>query len=1448
MASEDTATPQNQSQPNSSSSMEDLMLSEAAQRRDSSNQDESLNFNAGEGPQVMDRSQLAALHYGSTDDPEITQVEEENGAAILSSDDVIELDDALPLNNFFLAKHVDLPEDGQVSFRLVDDAGGAFAIDPISGRITLADRTSLSLDDFTSEPVTVAVDSDAGTTFVRFALDLRDIPEIETIDGPAELGSDDSDQEGVEDEGTSGIVDQGDGDGDGNDDLISDGGDDDLLGEDENQGDDGNAGGGIDDGGNPDDGITDEGDTDEGDADDDITDEGDTDEGDADEDEDDETTGEGDTDEGDTDEGDADEDEDDETTGEGDTDEGDTDEGDTDEGDTGEGDTDEGDTDEGDTDADEDEDDETTDEGDTDEGDTDDDDDDDGDADAENLAPEAVTLSNNTVGENASDGTVIGTVSASDPEDEGLTYRLANDANGRFQIDANTGEISVADGAQLDFEDAASHQVTVEVSDGTNTTSQAFTINLGDANEAPEAVTLSNNTVGENASDGTVIGTVSASDPEDEGLTYRLANDANGRFQIDANTGEISVADGAQLDYEDAASHQVTVEVSDGTNTTSQAFTINLGDANEAPEAVTLSNNTVGENASDGTVIGTVSASDPEDEGLTYRLANDADGRFQIDANTGEISVADGAQLDYEDAASHQVTVEVSDGSNTTSQAFTINLGDANEAPEAVSLSNNTVGENASDGTVIGTVSASDPEDEGLTYRLANDANGRFQIDANTGEISVADGSQLDYEDAASHQVTVEVSDGSNTTSQAFTINLGDANEAPEAVSLSNNTVGENASDGTVVGTASANDPEGASLTYSLSDDAGGRFQIDANTGEISVADGSQLDYEDAASHQVTVEVSDGSNTTSQAFTINLGDANEAPEAVSLSNNTVGENASNGTVVGTASASDPEGASLTYSLSEDAGGRFQIDANSGEISVADGSQLDYEDAASHQVTVEVSDGTNTTSQAFTINLGDANEAPEAVSLSNNTVGENASDGTVVGTASASDPEGASLTYSLSDDAGGRFQINATTGAITVANGLLLNYEDAASHQVTVEVSDGTNTTTQAFTINLGDANEAPEAVSLSNDTVNENASDGTVVGTVSANDPEGASLTYSLSDDADGRFQIDANTGEISVADGSQLDFEDAASHQVTVEVSDGTNTTTQAFTINLGDANEAPEAVSLSNDTVNENASDGTVVGTVSANDPEGASLSYALSDDADGRFQIDANTGEISVADGSQLDFEDAASHQVTVEVSDGTNTTTQAFTINLGDLNEVPGVTDPGSNGHDTLDGGDGNDFLSSGNGKDVVRGFGGDDTLSGGNGKDTLEGGDGDDALLGGNGKDLLDGGSGDDILNGGLGDDTMSGGDGDDLFLTGEGQGNDIVLGGQGGWSDVIQLTDDAGGANIGEYGTDWTVSITQGSVDEVNADSLVLSDDAAGIITLNDGTEITFTDIERIEW
>ena len=109
---------------------------------------------------------------------------------------------------------------------------------------------------------------------------------------------------------------------------------------------------------------------------------------------------------------------------------------------------------------------------------------------------------------------------------------------------------------------------------------------------------------------------------------------------------------------------------------------------------------------------------------------------------------------------------------------------------------------------------------------------------------------------------------------------------------------------GTAVGiTASASDADATNntITYTLDDDAGGRFAIDSNTGVVTV--NAALDYETATSHNVTVRATstDGSFAT-QSFTINVTDVNESGvTAISDTDATadfVLENSANGTAVG----------------------------------------------------------------------------------------------------------------------------------------------------------------------------------------------------------------------------------------------------------------------------------------------------------------------------------------------------------------------------------------------------------------------------------------------------------------------------------------------------------------------------------------------------------------------
>jgi hypothetical protein len=537
--------------------------------------------------------------------------------------------------------------------------------------------------------------------------------------------------------------------------------------------------------------------------------------------------------------------------------------------------------------------------------------------------------------------------------------------------------------------------------------------------------------------------------------------------------------------------------------------------------------------------------------------------------------------------------------------------------------------------------------------------------------------------------VSVTLSDGDpgGTYTDTFMVNVGlnQPPDPPQDVNPDTDAVAEGAVVGTTVGvTAEANDPDGNPLVYSLTDDAGGRFAIDSDTGVVTVANGTLLDFETRTSHKITVKAEDPSGETSSAdFTINILNENPtAPIDANAAANDVEEGAANGTTVGiTAVATDPNGPDVTFSLTDNTEGRFAIDSITGVVTVADGTLLNFETADKHRITVQASDGAGGTSTAsLTINVSNADPtAPVDADLVANKVEEGAANGTRVGiTAVATDRNGSAVTFSLTDNADGRFTIDSITGVVTVADGTLLDFETADSHTITVQTSDGAGgTSTANLTIKVSNADPtAPVDTDVAANKVEEGATYGTTLGiTAVATDPNGPAVTFSLTDNADGRFTIDSVTGVVTVADGTLLDFETADKHTITVQASDGAGgTSTANLTVRVLNTDPtAPVDGDAAANKIDEGATNGTTVGiTAAATDPNGPVVKFSLTDNADGRFAIDSSSGVVTVADGSRLDG--IWTHTITVLASDtATGTSHSDFTVAV--RNVAPRVTTPG-----------------------------------------------------------------------------------------------------------------------------------------------------------------------------
>jgi hypothetical protein len=581
--------------------------------------------------------------------------------------------------------------------------------------------------------------------------------------------------------------------------------------------------------------------------------------------------------------------------------------------------------------------------------------------------------------------------------------------------------------------------------------------------------------------------------------------------------------------------------------------------------------------------------------------------------------------------------------------------------------------------------------------------------------VTVADGTLLDRETAASHDIVVRAisADGSFST-RTFTISLNDVDEFDVGpisdVDAAADAVDENAANGTAVGIAAlAEDADATNnaIAYSLDDDAGGRFTINAATGVVTVADGTLLDRETAASHDIVVRAisADGSFST-RTFTISLNDVDEFDVGpisdVDAAADAVDENAANGTAVGIAALAEDADATnnaIAYSLDDDAGGRFTIDAATGVVTVADGTLLDRETAASHDITVRAisADGSFST-RIFTISLNDVDEFDVGpisdVDASADAVDENAANGTAVGiTAFAEDADATNnaIGYSLDDDAGGRFAIDAASGVVTVADGTLLDRETAASHDITVRAASADGSfSTRTFTISLNDVDEFDVGpisdVDASADAVDENAANGTAVGiTAFAEDADATNnaIDYSLDDNAGGRFAIDAASGVVTVADGTLLDRESAASHDITVRaISADGSFSTRTFTISVNPVNDHAPVITSDGGgataavSVVENHLAVTMVAATDADLPA-QTLSYAIAGGADAAaFILDAATGELTFAVAPDFEAPGDADrdnvYEVIVQVDDGVGgTDSQTIFVTVTDVNDTAPV---------------------------------------------------------------------------------------------------------------------------------------------------------------------------------
>ena len=914
-----------------------------------------------------------------------------------------------------------------------------------------------------------------------------------------------------------------------------------------------------------------------------------------------------------------------------------------------------------------------------------------------------VTVNDNALTVDENYDRTLATFTAEDPERKpGLTYEWSVVGTDRLDFTVtDDGVLSFA--AIPDHEDPADsggnnvYDITVKALDSDGHIGELpVTVTVTPVNEAPA---ITGNAAIDYAENGTGrVGRYRAQDPEGEDVTWLplTGNDA-GFFLF--NSGELTFSNAPDFEARPDNTYEVTVRARDeGGKTGELPVTVTVVDVDEAPKVMGPEAVTKAENS--GTFVGRYTATDPENEAVTWTTLRGADaGHFAFD--NGALSFVSEPDFEARPDNTYEVTVRARDESGETGELrVTVTVRDVNEVPEFPSTEDGmrSVPENTPDGRTFGDpVAAVAGDNDTLTYSITSGAN-LFGINTATGQLLTK--ALLDREVAISHTIRVGVSDGKDTRNMAedppvvdnrisVTITVDDVDEAPKVMGPEAVTKAENS--GRSVGAYTATDPENKAVTWTTLTGADARhFAFD--NGALSFVSKPDFEARPDNTYEVTVRARDeGGKTGELRVTVTVRDVNEVPEFPSTEDGmrSVPENTPVGRTFGdpvAAVAGDND--TLTYSITSGAD-LFGINTATGHLFTK--ALLDREVAISHTIRVGVSDGKDANGHVdtrvddtitVTVTVVDVDEAPDisfvatgGVTVNDNalTVDENYDD--TLATFLASDPETKpGLTYEWSVVGTDRLDFTVTDdGVLSFVN--IPNYERPADsggnnvYNVTVRARDSDGETGELLvTVTVTPVNEVP---AITGNAAIDYAENGTGrVGSYRARDPEGEDVTWLLLRGNDAGFFL-FNSRELTFSNAPDFEARPDNTYEVTVRARDDSGHIGELpVTVTVDDVDEAPKVVGREAVTKAENS--GTFVGSYTATDPEGEAVTWTTLTGADaGHFAFD--NGALSFV--SEPDFEARPdnTYEVTVRARDESGETGELrVTVTVLPVNERPTIT--------------------------------------------------------------------------------------------------------------------------------------------------------------------------------
>jgi protocadherin Fat 1/2/3 len=853
------------------------------------------------------------------------------------------------------------------------------------------------------------------------------------------------------------------------------------------------------------------------------------------------------------------------------------------------------------------------------------------------------------------------------------SYSIIGDTSaGSFSINDANGILSLARG--LNREQVDTHYLTVRYSFNSNFIHADVTVSVVDANDnAPHfSQRIYSTTVEEGSELGTSVLTVSATDPDSGSNSEVRYTTTATDFSLNSQTGVLSVS--AELDYERIDCYQFTVTAFDGgIPSTSSEVVVEVNVININDECPRFDNplyiaNVDASRLMPNLLVLAVRARDPDglDENrITYAIVSSSSdgGELSLNQATGEITLMNVTRGQY----SLNVTASDSACSLRSFAWVEIRIIDVNvHTPVITTPCNTTLPENPPLGSEVTTLTATDADtgvNGEITYSLLNTS--LFSINSSSGVVTTNQaGTNYDREAQEVFQVGVIASNGGLKQSYCLLrITLIDDNDnPPEFVPIYNITLSHDTAPFTPVAMTMAFDPDtgnNGNLMYSLLEPVQGNFSIDTITAEISTTGLNALGIFTLT--VVATDMGEPSLSSSVAINISIVSSTAPPVFSQLYYNmTLCENVPVSKPVLMLSATGNPAYTLgdgdDYNSNSE--GAFTL-SGSGSLRVGSMVLVDFERLNTRKSFLFPAIASNEAGSSFAIveiSVEDLDDnSPMVDSGYSFNLFENQTSGLVVTQILAHDPDSGTngeIAYRLSDGSSPFFEVSAM-GVVTSEH--VFDFENTSephSGELNIELynpnANVTNnmslissrcgfevfldSTLRTFPVrwNILDQNDNAPVFSESSYTVRvpEDQPILTAIFNLTASDSDVSDhlrLHFIIEEGNDGTFVVNANSLLLVRA----LDYETRSNYNLTVLVTDGIYSRSAVVMVMVLNVNDEPPVFSSPtySGTVVEMAAPGTMVLTLSTQDPDSSSTSYTLIGQASERFNI-LSSGEILVS----------------------------------------------------------------------------------------------------------------------------------------------------------------------------------------------------------------------------